>query len=444
METLTMVTLFILSLSLLIILHELGHFLPAKWFKTRVEKFFLFFDVKFSLFSKKIGETEYGIGWLPLGGYVKIAGMVDESMDTDQLERPPEPWEYRSKPAWQRLIIILGGVIVNFLLGFFIFAMLLFTFGEQYLSPENAIHGIYVDSLGYEMGLRDGDQILNVAGRPLKSLDNGSLIKEIVIHNANYIEVNRNGSTKRIAIDPKWVSVLSKNTTEKISLFGPRYPMKVAQVIAGQPAASADIRKDDVIIEVNGRSTPYQSDFFRSIKGKKAQKIDLTLLRNEEDTVRTSLVTTDQAKLGIGVYGPDALLQMSKKEYSFFGSIPAGVAKGVNTLATQVKAFGQMFTGKIKARDSLGGPITIARIFPKTWDWPQFWNLTALLSLILGFMNLLPIPALDGGHALFILVEMITGRKPSEKLMQYATMAGMIILLLLMVFIIGLDISRLF
>ncbi len=444
MEIVTMVILFVLSLSILVILHELGHFLPAKWFKTRVEKFFLFFDVKFSLFSKKIGETEYGVGWLPLGGYVKIAGMVDESMDTEQLEKEPEPWEFRSKPAWQRLIIILGGVTVNFILGFFIYAMLFYTQGEQYLSPENATYGIYVDSLGYDMGLRDGDKIVNVGGRTLKSLDQSSLIKEIVINDAGFIDVMREGELTKVRIDEKWIKLLTKNSSNRLSLFGPRFPLQVQDVIKAKPAEKAGIQKDDRIIMLDGIPTFYQNDFLKAIRGKRSQKLDLTVLRNRQDTIPLSITTTEEGMIGISMYGPDKFLKFDKKEYGFFESLPAGVSKGVQTLAMQIKAVGKMFSGKIKAKDSLGGPITIARIFPRTWDWIQFWNLTALLSMILGFMNLLPIPALDGGHALFILIEMITGKKPNEKVLQYATMAGMAILLLLMVYIIGLDISRLF
>lgn len=443
MEIFIMVTLFLLSLSLLIILHEGGHFAAAKYFNTRVEKFFLFFDPKFALWSKKIGETEYGIGWLPLGGYVKIAGMIDESMDTEQMESEPEEWEYRSKPAWQRMIIILGGVIVNFILGFAIYAGLYYAYGEQFLSPDKATHGIYVDKVGEDLGLRDGDIITSVDGQALKSLDDRLLVRAIALDEAKNMQVKRQGRSIDLPIDEKWFSYFGKSENSGKPIFGVRFPMGVKTINSG-PAKKAGVKNDDLIIAINDKSTNYVHEFLAEIQNHKAQDIKLTLLRNQRDTIVANLTTTPEAKIGIVLHGADNYLDFSTKEYGFFEAIPAGISRGVNMLAVQVKAFGQIFSGKRSAKESLGGPITIARVFPRTWDWRAFWELTALLSLILAFMNLLPIPALDGGHAVFILYEMITGKQPSDQFMQYSTMIGMGILLILMIFIFGLDISRLF
>lgn len=440
MDFLIMAGQLMLSLSILIVLHEMGHFFPARWFGTRVEKFFLFFDPWFPLFKKKIGETEYGIGWLPLGGYVKIAGMVDESFDTEQLKQPPQPWEFRSKPAWQRLVIMLGGVTVNFLLGFFIYGMVLFVWGEEYLPNKNVEYGIYVDSIGRELGLQDGDHILSVGGQPFEKFDQRAVILEIVLNDADHVMVERNGQETRVPIDNKFVGVLSgKNTS---ILFDARVPFVAAQVVKDSPADKAGIREEDQIIAFNGQPTPFFNDFAELAKNTPDQDVTITAVRNKRDTLNLSLRTSSEGTVGIYRFGPDYFFETERQEYSLAAALPAGVKKGWNFLTMQIKAFGQMFKGKIKASDSLGGFGSIGKMFGNVWLWERFWTMTAALSIILAFMNLLPIPALDGGHVMFLLYEVVTGRKPSDAFLEKATIVGFIIVIGLVIYANGLDLLR--
>ncbi len=429
-----------LSLSILIVLHEAGHFFPARWFGTRVEKFYLFFDPWFSLVKKKIGETEYGIGWLPLGGYVKIAGMVDESFDRDQMKGEPQEWEFRSKPAWQRLIIMLGGVTVNFILGFLIFGMVLFFYGEQYLPSANVPDGIAVDSLGYEMGLRDGDKVLQVGNTPFEKFSDRTVLREVVINNAQTIAVERNGTKQQIPVDPKFVSILSSYEYKNSILFEPRLPLLIQEVEEGSPADLSGILPNDKIISLNGTAAPYLHTFREIAQQNKGQETTIGFIRNNRDTISTSITLTENGTIGILSQQPE----LATQEYSFAEAIPAGVVKGVDFLSDQFKAFGQMFRGKIKASESLGGFGTIAGMYGTEWNWQRFWTMTAILSLILAFMNLLPIPALDGGHVMFLLYEMLSGRKPSDRFMEIATLAGFIIVLGLVLFANGLDVFRKF
>lgn len=433
-----------LSLSILIVLHEMGHFLPARWFGTRVEKFYLFFDPWFELYKKKIGETEYGIGWLPLGGYVKISGMIDESFDTEQMESDPQPWEFRSKPAWQRLIIMLGGVTVNFLLGFLIYGMVLWVYGQEYLPNENIKYGIQVDSLGREMGLRDGDQILEVGGKPYEKFNDRLVVREIIINNAETITVRRDNQRKEVKIDPKYVTLLSSYEYKSKMLFTARMPFKVLQVMDGSPAKEVGLQKDDRIIALNGKPTPYFFDFAKAVQGKKDEEIQLTVLRSLSDTLQKTLTTTEQGLIGVQRYGAGELFGTKREDYTFVEALPAGVVKGWTFLGDQIKAFGQMFKGRIKPSESLGGFGTIGSMFGNEWLWERFWTMTAILSLILAFMNLLPIPALDGGHVMFLLFEMVTGRKPSDKFLEWATIIGFVLVLLLVLYANGLDIIRSF
>ena len=433
----------ILSLSLLIILHEMGHFFPAKWFGTRVEKFYLFFDPGFSLFKYTKGETEYGIGWLPLGGYVKISGMVDESFDTEQLAQEPQPYEFRSKPAWQRLIIMLGGVTVNFLLGFIIFAAVLFTWGEQYLPTENVKYGIYADSLGKEMGLLDGDQILAIGELPFKKFNDRLVVKEIIINNASTLKVEREGRDITIPIDEKFVGILSSTDNKNKALFYPRVPIVIGKLKKDGPAELAGVQVDDRIIGLNGTPIPFYSDYVKVIKEYKNQPIVLDIMR-DKDSVQVTVNVTAEGIVGFYPQGPDYFFDMKRESYTLAQAIPAGFSKGMGFLNDQLKAFGQMFRGKIKASESLGGFGTITSLFPTTWIWEDFWRITAILSLILAFMNLLPIPALDGGHVMFLLYEVVTGKKPSDKFMEYATMVGFVIVISLVLFANGLDIYRYF
>lgn len=441
MGYLIMIAQFVLSLSILIILHELGHFLPAKWFKTRVEKFYLFFDPWFSIFKKKVGETEYGIGWLPLGGYVKISGMIDESMDREQMAGPPQPWEFRSKPAWQRLIIMLGGVTVNFILGFLLFGMSLFIWGSEYLPTSNVEYGYQVDSLARDMGMQNGDEILKVGEADFDRYDIAAFKKEIVINDARDLTIRRDGNVITLPLDEKYVGMLSSYAYKDAMLFIPRVPTVISEIPEGTPADRAGLQVDDQIIAVNDQSTPFYDQFSDVVESNKGQLLVLRILREgQEQEVR--LTSNEEGKIGFYAKSFLAFFDTETQEYSALEALPAGFVKGYDFLASQVKAFGKMFSGKIKATESLGGFGTISGLFPKYWSWEAFWHVTAVLSLILGFMNLLPIPALDGGHVMFLIYEVITGRKVSDKFMEYATIVGFAIVLGLVLFANGLDVFR--
>jgi regulator of sigma E protease len=436
-----MIAQFVLSLSILIVLHELGHFLPAKWFKTRVEKFYLFFDPWFSIIKKKIGETEYGIGWLPLGGYVKISGMIDESMDREQMAGPPQPWEFRSKPAWQRLIIMLGGVTINFILGFLLFGMVLFIWGSEFLPTKNIEFGYYVDSLGMEMGLQDGDKILQIGSVPFDRYELGTFRKEIVINDAKEMTIERDGNRISLPIDEKFVGKLSSYEFKDAALFVPRTPTIIKAIAKDTPAASSDLQVGDRLIALNDQPTPYYDQFSKLALANKGSPLSIRLIRDgREEEVR--LTSTEQGRIGFEAKNYLDLFATERQEYTVMQAIPAGFTKGYDFLASQIKAFGKMFRGKIKASESLGGFGTISNLFPKVWSWEVFWHVTAVLSLILGFMNLLPIPALDGGHVMFLLYEVVTGRKVSDKFMEYATMVGFAIVIGLVLFANGLDVFR--
>ena len=438
-----MVAQFFLSLSLLIILHEWGHYITAKWFNTRVEKFYLFFDPWFSLVKKKIGGTEYGIGWLPLGGYVKIAGMIDESMDKEQMKGPIQPWEFRAKPAWQRLIIMLGGIIVNFILGFFIFAMMLWYWGESYLPAAQVVDGIKVEEAGYEIGLRNGDHILQVGEFPFEKFNDNQIVRHVILDEVKSIKLKRDGQTIDLPVDPKYAAYFASDAFKGKSLFSEPIPFVIKKVNPKSPAEKAGLMDGDRINVVNGVATPYSSDFFRELDKYKDQTITLGVARASEQ-LTIDLTTTANAKMGVQVEQADHFYKLAYEKYGFFESFPAGVKKGIGVLTDQFKAFGKMFSGKIKATESLGGPIMIATMFPREWNGEVFWRMTAILSIILGFMNLLPIPALDGGHVMFLLWEMITGKKPSDKVMEYATLAGFVLLIAFMIFVFGNDIRRFF
>lgn len=431
-----------LSLSILIVLHEMGHFFPARWFNTRVEKFYLFFDPYFSLIKKKIGDTEYGIGWLPLGGYVKISGMVDESFDREQMKEEPKEWEFRSKPAWQRLIIMLGGVTVNFILGFLLYGLVLWQWGEEYLPNEQATYGIYADSLGLEMGLEHGDKVIRIGEVPFDKFNDRTIIREIVINNASSLTVERGGKEVVLPIDPKFVGILSSHENKNAGLFSPGFPFVVAEVSEGMPAAKAGLMPEDLILALGGVEMPFYVDFYEAMKNYPSQEVGLKVLRGGKDTLELMVLPTEESKIGVLPLGPSYFFEMERQEYGLAAAIPAGFVKGVNFLNDQFKAFGQMFKGKIKASESLGGFGSIGKMFGAQWNWERFWTMTAVLSLILGFMNLLPIPALDGGHVLFLIYEMASGKKPSDKFMEVATMVGFAIVLGLVIYANGLDIIR--
>ncbi|MCB0594846.1 MAG: RIP metalloprotease RseP [Lewinellaceae bacterium] len=444
MDYVIMVGQLMLSLSILIVLHEMGHFFPARLFGTRVEKFYLFFDPWFSLFKYKKGETEYGIGWLPLGGYVKISGMIDESFDTEQMKQDPQPWEFRSKPAWQRLVIMLGGVTVNFILGFFIYGMVLWNWGEEYLPNENVKYGIFVDSLGQSLGLRDGDHILSVGGQPFEKFNDRQVVREIIINSASSLRVERDGQPREISIDPKFISILASHENKDKPLFSARVPFVAAKMVKGSPAEEAGIQEKDQLIALNGIPTPYFNDFYKIARDKKSEPVEVTVVRDKKDTLSLNMTTTEDGTIGIYPFGATYFFDTERQEYTLAEALPAGVVMGWSFLRDQAKAFGQIFRGRIKAKDSLGGFGTIGAMFGNEWQWERFWRMTAILSLILAFMNLLPIPALDGGHVMFLLYEAVTGRKPSDKFLEYATMIGFILVLGLVLYANGLDIFRSF
>ena len=438
MEILIKAAQLILSLSILVILHELGHFIPAKLFKTRVEKFYLFFDPWFSLFKRKKGETEYGIGWLPLGGYVKISGMIDESMDKEQMALPPQPWEFRSKPAWQRLIIMLGGVTVNALLGIFIYICILAYWGEEYLPTKNVSYGIECDSAALNIGLQNGDKILAVDN---KEVENFSKIPaEIIINQAKSVTVERNGQTIEIPISTQAISGLIKKQSAFIS---PRQTIEVQELSSGGEAQKAGLMPGDKILGVDSMSTSFFDQFKAALQNHKNQKIALNVLRNNKEIILYTKVT-DQGTIGFTLKPMDSYLEFKKINYSLLSAIPAGFSKAYTTFNDYIKQFKLIFSPETGAYKSLGGFITMGKIFSPVWDWERFWNLTAFLSIILAIMNLLPIPALDGGHVLFLLWESVTRRKPSDKFLEYAQTVGMILLLSLLLFANGNDIIRLF
>ncbi len=444
MEYLIMIGQLMLSLSFLIVLHEMGHFFPARWFNTRVEKFYLFFDPYFELFKIKKGDTEYGIGWLPLGGYVKISGMIDESMDKEQMAKPPQPWEFRSKPAWQRLIIMMGGVTVNFILGFLIYAMVLFVWGEEYLPNTNAEFGIHTDSLGIEMGLQNGDKIVSVNGKPMEKFSDRFLLTEIVFNEADKMVVERNGREMTLPIDEKWVSELTSYKNKNERLFVTRLPFVVQEVPekGESPGRDAGIKVDDKIVAVDDQPTPFFDQFVTAAKERKGKKVMITVERANQK-VEVPLTLTDRGTVGLYRHNYPHFFETERQDYTLVQSFPAGIKKGWNFLTSQFKAYGQMFKGKIKVTESLGGFGSIGTLFGKEWIWERFWELTAALSLILAFMNLLPIPALDGGHVMFLLYEVVSGRKPSDRFMEIATVIGFIIVIALVLVANGLDLLRL-
>jgi regulator of sigma E protease len=429
---------FLMSLSILVIIHEFGHFVLAKLFKTRVEKFFLFFDPWFAIFKVKRGETEYGIGWLPLGGYVKISGMIDESLDREQLKQPPQPWEFRSKTSWQRLLIMTGGVFFNFVSAILIYVFVLFAWGETYLPTASVKYGIVTDSVGFSMGLRNGDKILSVDNQHIDNFY--QITPDIILNSRKTIQVDRNGELINIEIPKDYVKKALKSKGQ-IDARTPFKPFIIEAFGKNSPAKAEGVMKGDEIIGVDSLKFTYFDEFQRYLADNKNQKIFLNILRNGNNI--TIGVKPDQTgKLQVGrTYVP--FFEFKTIKYGFLKSFPAGIKKGMKTIADYLKQFKLLFSKNTKAYESLGGFITIGKIFPGVWDWGAFWNLTAFLSIILAVMNILPIPALDGGHVMFLLFEVITGRKPSDKFLEYAQIAGMVILLSLLIFANGNDILRL-
>lgn len=444
MDIVIKISQFLLSLSILIVLHELGHFIPAKLFKTKVEKFYLFFDIKYSLFKKKIGETVYGIGWLPLGGYVKIAGMIDESMDKEQMAKPPQPWEFRSKPAWQRLIIMLGGVTVNFILAIFIYIGLSYVYGDRVLDNADVVDGIYVqNTVADKVGLKTGDKILKIDGRPVGNFND---VPEKVLFSEK-VEVDRNG--EKLVIDMPIDFLSQMIDSKEKSFIDVRMPFVVAQVPDSSHNLNKGLRKGDLIVDLDNKSTRYIDLIKPVLADLKGKTVNARILRNKEE-INLSLEVNQEGQLGI-VY-PSAVstddldrlgfYDFREINYSFLEAFPAGLRKTKDKMLSYFKQVKAIFTPSTGAYKGVGGFYAIYNIFPATWSWEYFWGITAFLSIMLGVLNLLPIPALDGGHVMFLLYEMVTQRKPSEQFLEKAQMVGFFILIALVLFANGNDIIK--
>ncbi|EDM45408.1 membrane-associated zinc metalloprotease [unidentified eubacterium SCB49] len=433
---------FLLSLSLLIVLHEFGHYFPAKLFKTRVEKFFLFFDVKFSLFQKKIGETIYGIGWLPLGGYVKISGMIDESMDTDAMAEEPKEWEFRSKPAWQRLIIMLGGVTVNFLIAWFIYIGMMAFYGETFIANDTMQDGYEITNpLMKEVGFQSGDKVISMNGVEYEKYTD--IRANFIL--ANEVVVERNGVEKTIVLPQDFLGRLTD--AEDRSTFELRFPYIIGEFNETSLNKDADVVEGDRVIAINGQPVRFGEDVRAINEGFKGQTVTATILR-EDVKKQIELKVDNDGKLGIyptnkmSIYTEQGFLDITRKNYSFSESIGVGSSMFVDKMGWYWGQLQKIFTPSTGAYKGVGGFKAIYDIFPDTWVWENFWGITAILSIMLGVLNLMPIPALDGGHVLFLVYEMITGRKPGDKFLEYAQIVGFFILIALVLFANGNDIYR--
>jgi regulator of sigma E protease len=436
MEVLIMAGQLILSLAILVTLHEMGHFLAARAFGIKVEKFYLFFDAGgFKLFSFKKGDTEYGIGWLPLGGYVKIAGMIDDSLDTEQLKRDPEPWEFRAKPAWQRLIVMIGGVTVNAILGILIFAFLAFGYGRESEPMENAIYGIAALDLGKAVGFEDGDKIVEIDGKKVNTLRE-------VMNPSHYLDgavytVERNGQLVDVQLPKGFIDSISNKRNNFISL---RTKFTIDSTFTNATGKKPALQHGDRIIKVYRQKVNYFHEFSGVVAKHPGYWAPLKVVRgNDTLTIIANIDKTGMMGIVPKTDLPDSTIV---EHFTFWQSWGEGYNLATENLSLNVRFFGKIFNGEANASKSLSGPIGIAKQFGGTWDWRKFWNLTGLLSVILAFMNILPIPALDGGHVLFLLIEMVSGRPLPEKFLHVMQMIGMFILLALMVFIFGNDIYK--
>ena len=417
-----------MSLSILVLFHEFGHIIFAKLFKTRVEKFYMFFNPWFSLFKFKKGETEYGIGWLPLGGYVKIAGMIDESMDTAQMRQPAQPWEFRAKPAWQRLLIMLGGVLVNVLLAFVIYIGILYTWGEKYLPMRNVEYGVVCDTIFKNMGMQDGDRIVALDRKEVVRFDD--VIPEMLLNHPKTLQIVRDGKEISLDIPETFVTQLLEMSSKSFKLnplLTPRYPVngiEIGKFGDYSVAYDAGLREGDKILSVNGTVFRFYDEFTGVLEQNKGKRVETQVLRGT-DTLTYAFLLEGDGKFGIYPLLQDPF-EYATREYTFMEAVPAGVKLGVDQLGAYVKQLKLLFSQGDTAYKSVGGMASIANIFPGYWNWQSFWGLTALISIMLAVVNILPIPALDGGHVLFLLYEVITRRKPGEKFMEYAQVAGMI------------------
>jgi len=428
------------ALSILVIVHEFGHYIFARLFKVRVEKFYLFFDWGFSIFKKKWGDTEYGVGWLPLGGYVKISGMIDESMDREQMKQPPQPWEFRSKPAFQRLMIMLAGVIFNVILALFIYVTVLNVWGETYLATKDVKYGIVTDSTGYSMGLRNGDKIVSVDGAKVEKFY--SIVPDILLNKRKTITVERDGQLVNIAVSKEYVPMMMKGKGD-IDARIPFGPFIVSELPKKKsPARTAGILTGDQIVKLDNVDFQWYDEFQSYLKSHKGVPVVVSVVRNGE-AMEIPVTTSPEGTLGV-YQSIKNVFEFTTVKYSFLESVPAGISKGFKAIGDYLKQIPLIFSKETKGYESLGGFISIGKIFPGVWDWHSFWNLTAFLSIILAVMNILPIPALDGGHVMFLIYEVVTGRKPSDKFLEYAQIAGMVVLFALLIFANGNDIIKLF
>ena len=422
----------ILALSILILIHEFGHFFFAKLFGIRVDKFYLFFDAGgFRLFSKKIGETEYGIGWLPLGGYCKIAGMIDESLDSEQLKSEPQPWEFRTKPAWQRLLVMAGGVMMNFILAIFIYIGILAGWGESYISNEG--NKIYVNTLAYEMGFRNGDEI--ICFDEYKPENFAMLQAELVRNSVKKVSVLRQSDTVDLYMDHSRIGEVLQTP----GMFDLALPFIIREVPQESQNYGLDLQTGDKLIGIGGKTVDFYQDSRPILERLAGQTSEITIIR-ENDTLLRTVQIDSAGRIGVLLQHPG----IQTKEYSFLSAIPAGFKKTFSTIGGYLQDLKLVATPTTEAYKSVGSFISIGQIFPSVWDWFSFLNILALLSVMLGVMNLIPIPALDGGHMLFTIYEIITGRKPSDKFLMATQLIGMVLILALMVLAFGNDIYRIF
>ncbi len=434
MDILVMVGQLILGLTILVGLHELGHMLAAKWFGMRVEKYAIGFPPK--IFGKKIGETEYMLGLIPLGGFVKISGMVDESMDTDALKEDPKPWEFRSKPAWQRLIVMMGGIIVNVITGIVIYIALTYNYGESYLPASEAKYGVVANEIGKEIGFQTGDRIVAVNGKQLERFEDVYSMDMLLGRNA-YYTVERNGQQVDIKVPANLMDRVADNK-ERMFFVQPRVPFKVGQVMAGTPAAEAGLQKGDYITRINDSEIKFFNELQQALQANAGKPVTIVVER-EGKPVTLKTQVTEEGTLG---FMQEPLLQYATRDYSIGEAIPLGTEQAFGVITANLKGFGKIFRGEVSASKSLSGPIGIAQIFGDTFSWYKFWSITAMLSMVLAFMNFLPIPALDGGHVVFLTYEMISGRKPSDNFLENAQKVGMVLLLGLMAFAIFNDVFK--
>lgn len=434
METIIKITQFLLSLSLIIIIHEFGHFIFAKLFKCRVEKFYLFFDWKFSLFKKKIGDTTYGIGWIPLGGYVKISGMVDESMDREQLAQEPKPWEYRSKPAWQRLIIIVAGVTMNFLSAAIIYIALAMAYGESYVATKDVHSGYAFSQSAQDIGFQNGDKIVSIGGETIEN--SNILAQEILLNSGGTVIIERGGEVMEISITDAQIGKLLKEG----GFITPRFPFIIASIATLDN--SEIFETGDSIVSLGGINMAFADEVTDALNASKGDSVTVGLYRGGELLERRAIVNAD-GKLGVGL-AMFNIYPVTERQFTIGEAIPFGINRGVEQVSSYFDQLGLIFNSETEAYKGVGGFITMGSIFPDTWNWFFFWNITALLSIMIGVLNIMPIPALDGGHLVFIIYEMIARRPPSQKFMEAAQMVGFVLIIGLVLLANGNDIVKLF